>query len=244
MVDLGASTTQDLKFTNFIPPPNLYILEKTFHLLNKKDHCPQQISECENLAHLFCHQIVRVYAWRRGLVCLQPRQGGSAHGLTLITAAPRDEQACSQLLLCGDTFGCCEAVPVSKKTNGTSEVIFYHRKCLLPIFWRLIFWGGEPRSLDDGSESLSSLLLLNLFPKERSSGIAAWPLKKPFLSIYLIKNRSGCGVSIACSMWETSSGWAWLSLAELNSFLCFPLQLPKPCHAFSNGKFNFIVSLI
>lgn len=56
MVDLEARTTQDSKFTNFTP--NLYILEKTFHLLNKKNHCPQ----CENLAPLFSHQIVRVYS--------------------------------------------------------------------------------------------------------------------------------------------------------------------------------------
>lgn len=71
------------------------------------------------------------------------------------------------------------------------------------------FFGGEPRSLDDRSESLSPLLLQNLFSKERSyrnnrkkelTGVAAWPLKKPFLSIHLIKNRRGCGVSIVCSL--------------------------------------------
>lgn len=175
MVDLEARTTQDLKFTNFIP--NLSILEKTFHLLNKKDHCPRGMSQCENLAHLFCHQIARVYSQNRGLVSLQAttRRSSLSPQCCFVEKGANNRPVPHHLPF-GHSFGCWEGFASVQEGKCHLWGDFLPQKVFATSFWRLIFWGGETRSLDDRSESLSSLRLQNLFSKEWSTGIAPWPL--------------------------------------------------------------------
>lgn len=58
----------------------------------------------------------------------------------------------------GTALDAVRGLPVSRRANVTFEVIFYHRKCLLPVFGAS-FSEGERLGVWMTGQSLSSLLL-------------------------------------------------------------------------------------
>lgn len=189
---------------------------------------------------------MRVYPWGRGLVCLQAAARRFSLSPHIFSAAfPQDMEACSSKPAFWDAV---RGLPVSRRTNitfswfCTTGSVCY--QFLVPHFLRgrRSEFGWQVRILEFPSHSKPLL-------QGKAMGIAAWPLISAAFSFNpFYKKLDGEVVlpllALCDILWETSSGWAWLGLGCLNSFLCFPLQLPKPCYASSNGKLDFLVSLV
>lgn len=137
-----------------------------------------------SIVHMKFHSVT---IW---LTCFSTKPWGFIHEVMPGLPADHEEKVqalTSRLVLLSPWCGClslitcfyghgCEGFASVQEDKCHLWDDFLPEEEFVADFWCLIFWWGETRSLDDGSGSLSSLLLRNLFSKERSIRIAAWPL--------------------------------------------------------------------
>lgn len=175
MVDWEARAAQDLKIHKFHPKP-----------VHFREGTPSPEQEGSLSAWNFT-------VWRFGSLVFPANREGLFLKQRPAPPASRDEElqalaSHSALLslrmgrpvpchlLFGHGFGCSQGFASVQEDKCHLWGNFLPQGVFATDFWRLVFWGGETRSSDGRARPLSSLLLQNLFSKERSTGIAAWPL--------------------------------------------------------------------